>query len=338
MDFNSNQLVPYNEILEFCNKGGNLDTFNRMIPNEYYFSSTPIKYLLSVALISNQLDIVDFLVYTHSSVLNLPILNLACTHYNIETILYLLNKYLNIDVNIKCQDGYSSIMCTENPVIYKELICRGADIYSKYPNGKTFFECLSKEQQVEILEYIENTNFSLHKEDTKMYFANYSEEVRWVRKEYTDICLNGDFNRFKAMVSTYGLDLVNIDDLTDYSFYSNQFEILDFLINMKSSSSVSNTPALFTACLRSNLNIFFYLLKKYPDIDVNMKDSEGVMAILCSSNMVIIKELLYRGADLYSKYPNSNKTFFDQLHEDDKDELLEYMDEIEFSNIKPAKK
>jgi hypothetical protein len=160
MDFTANKSKIYDEILDFCNKGGDLDILSKMIPCQYYFYSTPVNYLVSAALISKQFDIVDFLVKNHSSPgnLNLPILNLACAHYTIEVVLYLLNKYPDIDVNIKCSRGYSCIIWTENPVIYKELICRGADIYSKYPSGDTFFECLSKEDQNEILEYIEDLN------------------------------------------------------------------------------------------------------------------------------------------------------------------------------------
>jgi hypothetical protein len=155
--------------------------------------------------------------------------------------------------------------------------------------------------------------------------------------QFSKACSDGNLEEVKTLFKN-GFYVGNCSAwrLAVEALENKYFEIVDLILDKF--SVAKNEHIFILVCMLDLVDLFFYLLQKYPEIDINMKcNRRNIEAINYVTNMIIVKELLYRGANLYS-IGGKGVTFFKYLPREEQDELLEYMDEIEFSNIKPAKK
>jgi ankyrin repeat protein len=152
------------------------------------------------------------------------------------------------------------------------------------------------------------------------------------------IITEGDLESLKLLIKN-GYDINTYIDkknrtLIGLACLEDKLELVKFLIENGADIS-KNKNILFTICNCSRIEIFFYLLEKIPDIDLNIK-WKGTDLIFYCEDVFIIKELIYRSANLYSVDGGGN-IFFNYLKDYEQDEILDYIDEINVANIKPAK-
>jgi ankyrin repeat protein len=159
-------------------------------------------------------------------------------------------------------------------------------------------------------------------------------------------CSEGDLETLKTLIENGGdIHMILTDgydrsrsNLLSIASKNNRINIVDFLIDNKL-DIVSDFPILSITVARSYIDLFYFLINKIPDIDVNAKNIYGKTPLFYASKLKIFKELLNLGANPYHK-DNDGKTFNSYvlpLSTKDEKELSEYIDTLNF-DVKPAKR
>jgi ankyrin repeat protein len=165
--------------------------------------------------------------------------------------------------------------------------------------------------------------------------------------QMVNACETGNLEELKILIEKGG-DIHTT--LTDYYYtgaktnlltiasMNNRINIVEFLIDNKL-DIVSDFPILSIACNYYYCELFYFLINKIPDIDVNVEHIDGRRTpLFYARDLKIYKVLLDLGANPYHK-DNYGKTFNSYvlpLFKKDKKELLEYIDTLNFG-VKPAK-
>jgi ankyrin repeat protein len=117
---------------------------------------------------------------------------------------------------------------------------------------------------------------------------------------------------------------------------NNKINIVEFLIDNKVDITL-DFPILGTACQYSHFELFYFLINKIPDIDVNAEDIHEITPLFHTANLEIIKTLLDLGANPYHKDREGNLFYYHLLSEFEEKEIFEYIDTLNF-DVKPAKR
>jgi ankyrin repeat protein len=158
-------------------------------------------------------------------------------------------------------------------------------------------------------------------------------------------CKTGDLEELKTLIENGGdMNMILIDEfdgrsrsnLLTIASKNNKINIVEFLIDNNVDITL-DFPILSIACLYSHFELFYFLINKIPDIDVNAEDIHGRTSLFNVTDLEIIKTLLDLGANPYHKDEDGALFGWNLLlSKKYEKELSEYIDTLNF-DVKPAK-
>jgi ankyrin repeat protein len=155
-------------------------------------------------------------------------------------------------------------------------------------------------------------------------------------------CKTGDLELLKTLIGNGGdIHMIitdndnNKSNLLSVASMNNKINMVEFLIDNKVDITM-DFPMLSIVCNCDYFELFYFLINKIPNIDVNAKNIYGKTSIFYTTNLKIIKTLLDLGANPYHKDREGNLFYYNLLSEFEEKEIFEYIDTLNF-DVKPAK-
>jgi ankyrin repeat protein len=158
-------------------------------------------------------------------------------------------------------------------------------------------------------------------------------------------CKTGDLEELKTLIENGGdIHMILTDNydasksnLLTVASMNNRINIVEFFIDNKL-DIILDFPILSIIVAHSHFELFYFLINKIPDINVNAENTSGRTPLFYARDLEIIKTLLDLGANPYHKDEDETTFVYTLLiSEDEEKEIFEYIDTLNF-DVKPAKR